>query len=60
MTVFKDLSFGSILSTCYGRAQMGGRLGQSAEGRVETAAYGQFQDLCEFVEMAVFEDATYL
>ena len=21
---------------------------------------GQFQDLCEFVEMAVFEDATYL
>ena len=22
--------------------------------------FGQFQDLCEFVEMAVFEDATYL
>ena len=21
---------------------------------------GQFQDLCEFVEMAIFEDATYL
>ena len=23
-------------------------------------SFGQFQDLCEFVEMAVFEDATYL